>query len=229
MKKMLLGLLVALLAVNLFAQTEDEAKKKEEADPYMVDSVIRTQFKSDFGKQRVYELSEYLNDNQRYWLYDENEKNAVCPFLLNLFLGYGIGSFVQGDSKGGVTQLLMSLGGNVLFWTGYGIGVSASHEETRWLVFSGYYSNYYMPDTETVTNNAQSTAGAIIMLSGLGLNLASNIIGYIRPWGYANKYNRDLKHYLRINESRWMSVTPQLSPIIDPVNQNYGLVATINF
>lgn len=206
MKKMLLGLLVALVAVNLFAQTEAEAKKKEEADPYMVDSVIRTQFKSDFGKQRVYELSEKLNDNQRYWLYDENEKNAVCPSLLNLFLGYGIGSFVQGDSKGGVTQLLMSLGGDVLFWTGFGIGVS-----------------------ETVTNNAQSTAGAIIMLSGLGLNLASSIIGCIRPWGYANKYNRDLKHSLRLYDSPWMSATPQLTPIIDPVNQNYGLVAKISF
>lgn len=228
MKKLILLFLVTLVSINLFAQSEENAKKSENVDPYVINSMIHNHFKTDFDKQRVYELSENLNEGQRGWLYDENEKNAVGPFLLNLFLGYGIGSFVQGDSKGGLTQLLMSLGGDVLFWTGCGIGMGSTHEETRWMVFPGYYSNYYMPYTETVTNNAQSTAGAIIMLSGLCLDLASSIIGYIRPWGYANDYNKELKHSLRINDSLWMSAKPQFAPVIDPINNNYGLIAKIN-
>ena len=42
--------------------------------------------------------------------YDEHKKDAVLPLVLNFFLGFGIGSFVEGDDMGGLimagTQVL---------------------------------------------------------------------------------------------------------------------------
>ncbi len=205
MKKMLVGLLVALLAVNLFAQTEAEAKTEKESDPYLIESILKKQFKTDEGKNRVYELSENLTNEQKMYLYNKYDKNGVGPFFLNFFLGFGIGSFVQGNTKAGVSQLILNVSGCALEVAGFALA---------------YYGSRSASEIYT---------GAALCAVGNGLNLSSTISGCITPWTYAAGYNKDLKRALRITESSWMTVTPQLSPIIDPVNQNYGLVAKINF
>ncbi len=50
----------------------------------------------------------------------ESQKAAVlAPFLLNLFLSLGIGSFVQGDYIGGDAALETQVLGGILVLTGY--------------------------------------------------------------------------------------------------------------
>lgn len=208
MKKMLLGLLVALVAVNLFAQNEVEAKTEKESDPYLIESILKKQFKTDEGKNRVYELSENLTNEQKMYLYNKYDKSGVGPFFLNFLLGFGIGSFAQGNTKAGVSQLILNVSGCALEVAGYVLVSNSGSGVTR--------------------SEGKFYTGLACCAAGYGLNLSSTISGCITPWTYAAGYNRDLKRALRINES-WMTVTPQLSPIIDPVNQNYGLVAKINF
>jgi len=209
MKKMLLGLLVALLAVNLFAQNEVEAKTEKESDPYLIESILKKQFKTVEGKNRVYELSENLTNEQKMYLYKKYDKNGVGPFFLNFLLGFGIGSFAQGNTKAGVSQLILNLSGCALEVAGFALVYNSGSGLTR--------------------SEGKFYTGLACVTAGYGLNLSSTISGCITPWTYAAGYNKDLKRALRITESSWMTVTPQLSPIIDPVNQNYGLVAKINF
>ena len=42
---------------------------------------------------------------QRMVLLESGKKSSGLPFVLNLILGLGIGSYVQGDTKGGTTAL----------------------------------------------------------------------------------------------------------------------------
>lgn len=226
MKKMLLGLLVALVAVNLFAQTEAEAKTEKESDPYLIESILKKQFKTDEGKKRVYELSENLTNEQKMYLYNKYDKSGVGPFFLNFFLGFGIGSFVQGNTKAGVSQLILNVSGCALEIVGAVLAINSRGEENTWEYWGG---GLFLPASKPTFNAGQFVAGYACVAAGAGLNLGSGISGCITPWTYAAGYNKDLKRALRINESPWMTVTPQLSPIIDPVNQNYGLVAKINF
>ena len=228
MKRFGLILLIGLLSVNLFAQNDIGENNANKIDPYMIDNLISTQFKTISGKQQVYELSEGLTSEQKGWLYDKNEKSGVGPFFLNFFLGFGIGSFVQGDTNGGSSQLCLSLGGLGLDIIGLSLWSSAFYTETTWKRMTTAYSYTYYPYTEKKFDSGKFGAGCTLIAIGGILNTVSAIIGYIRPWTYASNYNKDLKRALRYNQSPWMTVKPQFAPIIDPINNNYGLVAKIN-
>ena len=228
MKKLLLGLLVCLAAVNVFAQTETEEKTEKKADPYLIESILKDQFKSDYGKSRVYELSENLTNEQKMYLYDKYEKSGVGPFFLNLFLGFGIGSFVQGNIGPAVTQLILNLSGTTLNIIGWSLMLTSTNEETKYRSYTSRYTTHFYPYTETSVNSGKLGAGYACIVAGSGLNLGSAISSYITPWTYAADYNKNLKRALRLYDSPWMSATPQLTPIIDPINNNYGLIAKIN-
>ena len=45
--------------------------------------------------------------------YDNHKKEPALPFILNFILGFGIGSFVEGDNLGGWIMLGTQLGGFV--------------------------------------------------------------------------------------------------------------------
>ena len=53
--------------------------------------------------------------------------DPFVPFLLNFLLGWGIGSFVQGDISGGVTVLVGDLISEIAFGVGYGF-LFTTHE-----------------------------------------------------------------------------------------------------
>ncbi len=204
MKKIIIGVLAGLLAMNVFAQTElAEKSSSEKVDPYVVDLAISQGFRTKVGQEKVYELSQGLSVEQRNYLYDENKKNGILPFALNFLVGWGIGSYVQGDIKGGNTQLMLNVSGLGL----YGAGLA--------LICSG--------------NQSLGYTGLGLWGGAALLDVTSAIIGYIRPWTFAHSYNRNLRHCLRVDETATSALLPEFSPIIDPINNNYGFVAKINF
>lgn len=56
------------------------------------------------NENEISSLAANLSSSEKEFLYLENKKSPTLPFCLNLFLGYGIGSFVQGDTTTGVTE-----------------------------------------------------------------------------------------------------------------------------
>jgi hypothetical protein len=87
------------------------------------------------------------------------ERNKWPAFILNTALGFGIGSFVQGDTLGGFTGLLGDLAGIGLFWV-------------------GLYGPYFLP----------MSFSPWMYFGGMGVFAVSRIIQMVRPFTYANKF-----------------------------------------
>ena len=63
------------------------------------------------NKEKIASLATRLSSEQKQELYDKYQKSAGGYFALNLLLGFGIGSFAQGDKRSAWTQLGFELGG----------------------------------------------------------------------------------------------------------------------
>ena len=69
---------------------------------------------------QINELAASLTSMQRMVLLESGKKSSGLPFVLNLILGLGIGSYVQGDTKGGTTALVGELTSLALIFAGAG-------------------------------------------------------------------------------------------------------------
>jgi len=63
------------------------------------------------NQDQIKALSEDLNTTEKMALYDRYKKDQWGPFALNLLLGAGIGSFIEGDNTGGLIALVADLSG----------------------------------------------------------------------------------------------------------------------
>ncbi|MCR5699517.1 MAG: P13 family porin [Treponemataceae bacterium] len=86
-------------------------------------------------------------------------EDPLIPFLLNFFLGWGIGSFVQGDTTGGVTAIL----GDVL---------------SEGVVVAGYL---------LIVSGSLSEVGIGLAVGGALSLMAFRIYECVRPFTYSNK------------------------------------------
>ncbi|UGQ15755.1 P13 family porin [Borrelia sp. RT5S] len=65
-------------------------------------------------------------------IYETSKKDPLIPFFLNLFLGFGIGSFAQGDILGGLSVLAFdAIGAGLLAYGVYSIGGVSKLEEGK--------------------------------------------------------------------------------------------------
>jgi membrane protein P13 len=58
--------------------------------------------------------SAVLSFAEKSFIYDDNSKGPWGPFALNLLVGFGIGSWVQGDGTGGAIGTIGGVGGLLL-------------------------------------------------------------------------------------------------------------------
>ena len=125
--------------------------------------------------------------------YEALKKDPWGPAALNFFLGFGIGSFVQGETTTG----LILVGGNVI-----GIG----------LVVVGAVSAVAAAEdlgVEVEDLEAEDLEGAAILtLAGVGILVASGIYGAIAPFIHANSFNEKLRRDLGISITEISLVVP---------------------
>ncbi|MBQ7158333.1 MAG: P13 family porin [Treponema sp.] len=159
-----------------------------------IDSLIDDDLEDN--KIQIASLAQGLTPIQRDMLFNKYEKSAGLPFVLNFLLGFGIGSFVQGDGGGGAFQCAFEGGGILLVVIG----------------------------AATITSDSKKNTPSYTCIGlGVGCVTAAAIYGLIRPWGFASNFNNMLRGTLQGNP---MAVN--FAPIIDPVNNNYGLAAKIS-
>ncbi|SCW36861.1 membrane protein P13 [Borreliella japonica] len=149
MNKSLIFILVAFCVFSSFAQASDS--------------------KSTFN----------LGAGEKLLAYETSKKDPIVPFLLNLFLGFGIGSFAQGDILGG------SL---ILGFDAVGIG----------LILAGAYLDIKTFDDSAKKVPFKWTWGKGMMLVGAVTMAATRLTEIILPFAFANSYNRKLKNSLNI-------------------------------
>ncbi|ABH02125.1 P13 family porin [Borreliella afzelii] len=99
--------------------------------------------------------------------YEKEKKGPIVPFLLNLFLPFGIGSFVQEDYIGGGSVLGFNLLGVILG----GTGIILNIRETQ-------------------------LTGSILIGVGASMFAISYITSLIIPFTFANRHNENLKKRL---------------------------------
>ena len=110
-------------------------------------------------------------------LYEQRKSQPAGPFVLNLLLPFGIGSFVQGDNVAGVAVLVTSL-------VGGGI------------VYADCASN--SPTERCIAGRYEPTALGYI---GTGVLVGGYVFGLIRPFTYANQFNEQLRKDLGLELS----------------------------
>ena len=63
------------------------------------------------------------NSVDKLLMYESSKKEPLIPFILNLILGFGIGSFAQGDIIGGLSLLgFDAIGVGLLAYGVYSVG-----------------------------------------------------------------------------------------------------------
>ncbi|MBR4004604.1 MAG: P13 family porin [Treponema sp.] len=162
--------------------------------------------------------------NEKTSLYNEFEKSKGKAIGFN-WLGFGIGSFTQGDGLGGGIGLTVDLlgYGTMLVGTGYffvgvvlapwiglaeGIGGESGNGEGS-------------EELESILNT-----GVVLFATGFVLWLGNRIFGTIRPITFQKKYNNSLKSALGLDD-----VVKDISfvPVVDPVKSQYGLLTHVTF
>ncbi len=197
MKKTILVVLIALLVAPTLAWAADTTSESD----YLQISMMLSSSKK-LSTPQLMAISEHaasLSMAQRTVLMEANKQTATLPFVLNLFVGMGIGSYVQGDSTGGTVGLVGELVSLSVALGGYGMMLNEAY----------------------TTNNMKSstaTAGSIMVIAGLASTLAIRIFEMIRPFTYANNYNKKLASSL-------MSVA--VLPVVD-TNNNLGMQVAAN-
>ncbi|MDR2808501.1 MAG: P13 family porin, partial [Spirochaetaceae bacterium] len=120
MRKFILVTALCTVAFVCFADDQSDRKQAQQA-------FIRVTNWLDSGLEKNFLIiqneSLLLTPEQRINLFEAYEKGAGGPFALNFFLGFGIGSFVQGDPVGGWVTLLGEAAGIAAVF--YGVSLLA--------------------------------------------------------------------------------------------------------
>jgi len=136
--------------------------------------------KSDDDLQEMKDLSTQITLDKRMYLYRYNQKESSDSILgccLNLGLFPGVGSFIMGDTKGGLISIIGSGVSVVVLYSGIVIQIKSE------------YSTSSSPDY-----------GSWLLVGG-GISYIGFIIySAIRPYIYTSKWNRRLKSGLNLDE-----------------------------
>ncbi|MDR1786262.1 MAG: P13 family porin [Spirochaetaceae bacterium] len=171
---------------------------------------------------QIAEESYNLTASEKMLLLDAHEKTAGLPFTANLLIGFGLGSYMQGDTTGGTIQLVGELVGVASMIAG-SVVLEAGMIYTLADTVTGDY-------TEGPSSWAASSGSGLI-LAGYALTAALRIYGCISPFVFKARYNTKLKsalNYYSRSGDRELSISSTLVPSIDR-NGNGAVTALLSF
>jgi TolB-like protein len=120
-------------------------------------------------KAQMAVVAQGLSDNDRTLLYASNQKdNAGLALGLNILLPAGVGSFIQGDTSGGLTGLL---------WMVTGVSSMLAGVETDYWGYTYYNGLYYV---------------------GVAIVVADAVYVCVRPFRFQKLWNRNLAEALGV-------------------------------
>lgn len=190
MKKITIILLVLMFFVPVMAFSTSNSY-------FQVDSLIDAGlFKN---KDLIASMASDLTPVEAATLYSANKKGSGLPFALNLFLGMGIGSFVQGDTGSGVTALCGELGSLSMVLIGSTLAATSNT--------TSYQNGSYV----TTTNSSQLSTGTTLTAIGTIGFIAFRIYELITPFTYASNYNKTLMTSLGSAYNTTLSVVPTIN------------------
>ena len=193
-KKILIVLALALLCTFLvFADAYNDANRYLKANL------------SDQNLHKVAELSPQLTQDQKEYLFRWNKVGTVMPFAMNLVLGFGSGSFSQGDD-----------GMGILFLAADTLCTGAIIYD---IVATGW-DNFINSISGKGGGAGELKIAKIALIAAAGMRVWQSI----RPFTYAKKKNTKLKSALGLDET-----TVALAPIVTDDGMGLVLSAKIRY
>ena len=206
-------LVLLMIAVSFVPAQEFKSNTFLEVDNLLYQGLFENEF-------AIEEWSAYLERQERIELYEKHKKDFVVPCAMNFFGNYGVGSFYQGDTKGGWVLFSGCVAGDVMIVLGYNmIFSSALNVETV------TYDDY--SDTTGDSYTEKIFAGFLCAAGGVLLKESFRLGGAIRAKCYADKYNNTLKCALSGTSRNGFNLSA--FPVIDPQNQEYGMRLCMRF
>ena len=114
MKKIVLVLVLFTLTFAAVAEASSDGSKALFQVKMLIDDDL------EGNLPLIREAAVDLTESDRFYLYQSEEKDVALPFVINLIVGVGIGSYIQGDTVGGTTALLGELGSVAIMYIGAG-------------------------------------------------------------------------------------------------------------
>ena len=212
MKKFILVLAIAFAAINgtVFAQGTEASSDEY----YLVKNLITTDLFENSSV--IKEKSASLSTAQKVSLYDDTKKMPWLAFGLNTAVGFGIGSFVNGDKVGGKNQLVGEILGISFIGLGYGLEVAAYVNIAKNVASGESYTGTDATSEILMATGVGSIVGGAIALT------AYHIYGIVRAFTFTANYNEELQKSLGITSNQVTVV-----PVLDFKNQNYGFAGVI--
>lgn len=134
----------------------------------------------DLVKQWSVDLTAF----DRACLIETSKRSGAFPLVINLFTGCGIGSFVQGDTFGGVMGLVLDFVGTSLSaWGATEVMIKSSQRQ-------------HDKQGNVISSSSPSFLDYLPLILGAGTLLGSRIFQIVRPLTYANDYNKKFKSAL---------------------------------
>jgi len=176
------------------------------------DQLLRIKFLINDGlvknKEEIQKISLNLSYADKDALYKKSRYKAAGGWAaLNFFVPFGIGSYIQGDVSGGVTQSILDVAGGVLMIVAANIGSETEVERPC----ASYGSNGSCLSYEYHEREKKNTGFTVSMIAGGVLLGASHIMGIIFPFTHQSKYNKELESALNIS-----NVSYSIDPLIVP-------------
>ncbi|MDR2553947.1 MAG: P13 family porin [Fibromonadaceae bacterium] len=199
-----LSLILLLLAITAYGQQGTGLKSQLDAN---LDSREKIQALIDKGlienKEEIQKEASSLSDVEKMTLYDENKMNVLGWAALNIFPGFGLGSYVQGDKS---SWIKLSIADGV----GWAIIIYGR------IISPGDCISSLDPDSKKNcdskkwkdANNMESYS----YIAGVVVLAASRVMGCIFPFGYQKEYNKTLNEALNSNTNVSYSIDPLIIP-----------------
>lgn len=141
-----------------------------------------------------------MTAGEKMMFYESNKKSNILPFVLNFCLGAGVGSFVQGDTKGGVTGLIGDLAGCLLVGVGTGI-----------------------MQQNAMAGELPGTLETLLIYGGCAVLTGFRIYECIRPFTFAKSYNN------KLHEAIMGDASLTVLPVMGKDAPGVALVGSVRF
>ena len=211
--------------------------------------------KLEKNKSEIQSLALQMENSTKQNLYTTNQMEYKSSIAWALSTGFGVGNFTQGDIGFGTLFALADISSAALLIAGAVNTVEKAMitDDTGWSLSLFFYSILPYPmfcvdllvSLFTISSDGASgmfplLQGACTVLfhedvfktflpwaiTGLGIKITSTVFQCIRAKTRATKYNRTLAEALMLD----LDVENiSFSPIINPMDKNFGLAVAVNF
>lgn len=152
-----------LISSSLFSQVKELSSEK------MITVMMLINDDLNKNASKIKTLSTELELSEKLFIYQDKSKSSTLPFVLNLFVGFGIGSWVQGDAFGG---FIGTVGGI----SGFALMSSYEYKEIGTVIFLGtYLIDLFLPFAHTSSYNRKLKSAIGLSTSKASLNIRPGI------------------------------------------------------